>query len=104
MTTVRLTGTWSRTDTLVADVGFMRRRILVYGEERGVTGKITARRARPAPGVMEGTFDLQIVVPYTFSQLFTHVGRPPSVESRAKQIVKWFLQDLTCSPPTLVFD
>lgn len=101
--TVRLTGTWYRANTQRATVSAINRQINGYfGREYGLSGKITTRRAAPAPGALEGSFDLHVVVPYRSN--YDRPGRRASAEKRAKQLVAWYMSDMICRPPKLEYD
>lgn len=116
-TEVTLTGTWFRADTLPYDITMLRRlfarqnrhyETFLAWREQGqdrterpfVRGSFVTRQKAPVPGAREGGFKVTVFVPYVSNH--GTLSRP--AVARAKQVLRWFLQDVTCRPPVLAFD
>lgn len=116
---VTLKGTWYRADTAPADITMMRElsyrlrrdalqaRALatasgVQAPQPAILFSLTARHGRSTRLAQprEGTFEATVFVPQGPNTFVAHRSR----SSRAKTMLKWFLQDATCRSPVLVFD
>ena len=111
---VTLTGTWSRTNTLPEDITMMRRMgyQLRAAEARAVADaqeyptvvfELKARHGRPTRLAQprEGTFTAHVRVPFSWGYQYL---TGPQLRSRATQILRWFLADVTCRAPKVTVE
>ncbi len=97
---VRLRGVWVRDDTTPYDISGFRHLFRDIAEENGVSGKFVAAHPENGSGTRRGSFDV-VVVDVPSRGFHPSPKEQRQLVSRATRILKWFLQDATCRPPTI---
>lgn len=106
-TKVTLVGTWEREETTPGEVTSFRKTLRgAFAEARGLSGYFTARHpenkmlGRYEPQTRRGDFRIVLDVPDMAMDYMKEVR----LTSRASTMLRWFITDATCRPPTLTID
>lgn len=108
---VTLEGTWSRPNTWPSDITMLRqlsywirREAIRTGVPAIVQFSIKAKQAKAGRELTtrEGTFVAAVRVDDIVA--YPRFSKKSKVPRRAKDILRWFLEDVCCTPPKIKFD